>query len=224
MRCWAIKGLKKALFIAIILIQIIPKPSLGGIVNFTLALDQKLPAFQLAGTDGQIHTPERFANQKAVVIFFTCNHCPYVTGSDEITRATCQRFSPQEVSFIAINSNSSETIPEDSFAKMVERMQINNFPWTYLFDETQSVAKSFGALRTPHFFLFDHKRALRYCGRAVDSPRDSTRIKVRDLESALEDLLADRPVRTPLTNPIGCNIKWKGRDPHWMPQEACDLV
>lgn len=191
---------------------------------FTLALDQTLPEFNLAGTDGKIYSPSSFAQWRALVIFFTCNHCPYVVGSDEMTRLTAERFLPQGVAFVAINSNSSATIAEDSFAQMVERMEQHAFPWIYLYDETQAVAKAFGALRTPHFYLFDQKRRLRYCGRAVDSPRDSSRITAFDLERAIEDLLADRPLQCKLTNPIGCNVKWRDRDRHWMPPEACDLI
>ena len=107
---------------------------------------------------------------------------------------------------------------------MVKRMQIEHFPWVYLHDETQDVARAYGALKTPHFYVFTRDRTLVYTGRAVDSPRDPSNISVNDLANALEDHLAGRPVRTPLTNPIGCNIKWEGKDAHWMPAEACDLV
>ena len=107
---------------------------------------------------------------------------------------------------------------------MVERMSIYKFPWTYLYDESQEVARKYGALRTPHFYLFDQNHKLIYCGRGVDSPRDSSKITVNDLENALEEYLAGKSISTPLTNPIGCNVKWEGKDAHWMPPEACDLV
>ena len=96
--------------------------------------------------------------------------------------------------------------------------------WVYLHDESQSVALAYGALRTPHFYVFDSGRKLVYSGRGIDSPRDTSKMKVNDLANALEDHLADRPLRVPLTNPIGCNVKWDGRDAHWMPPDACDLV
>ncbi len=86
------------------------------------------------------------------------------------------------------------------------------------------MARAYGALRTPHFYLFDESRKLIYTGRGVDSPRDAGTITVNDLENALADYLAGRPLRTPLTNPIGCNVKWDGKDAHWMPPEACDLI
>ena len=107
---------------------------------------------------------------------------------------------------------------------MVKRMEEHRFPWTYLVDTTQEVAKAYGALRTPHFFVFNKERKLVYTGRAVDSPREPEKITSYDLENALEELLAGKEITTPLTNPIGCNVKWDGKDPHWMPVEACDLV
>jgi hypothetical protein len=107
---------------------------------------------------------------------------------------------------------------------MVARMKEHSFPWTYLHDESQDVARAYGALRTPHFYVFDATRKLVYTGRGVDSPRDASRITVNDLANALEDVVAGRAPRTPVTNPIGCNVKWDGKDAHWMPAEACDLV
>jgi hypothetical protein len=128
------------------------------------------------------------------------------------------------VAFVGINSNSPNTYPEDSFANMVKRMEEHRFPWHYLYDPTQAIALKYGALRTPHFFVFDESRKLIYTGRAVDSPRDTSKMKINDLEKALEDYLSGRKIATPLTNPLGCNVKWEGRDHHWMPDEACDLI
>ena len=159
-----------------------------------------------------------------LVVFFTCNHCPYVLGSDEVTRRTAERFGKDGVVFVAINSNSPHTHPEDDFDHMVERMKEQQFPWVYLYDRSQDVALAYGALRTPHFYVFDADRKLRYTGRGVDSPKDSEHITVNDLDNALEDIVAGQTVATAVTNPIGCNVKWEGKDAHWMPAEACDLV
>jgi thiol-disulfide isomerase/thioredoxin len=163
-------------------------------------------------------------NSKYLVIFFTCNHCPYVIGSDEVTRKTAERFRPLGVEFAGINSNSKNTYPTDDFPHMVTRMEEYKFPWKYLYDESQEVAFAYGALRTPHFYVFDEERKLVYTGRGVDNPRDVSKMTVNDLERALEELTSGRPVSVPLTNPIGCNVKWDGKDAHWMPPEACDLV
>lgn len=191
---------------------------------FTLELGNSAPAFELPATDGKIYSLDHFKDASALVVFFTCNHCPYVVGSDEVTRKTVEAFAPQGVKFVGINANSANTHPTDSFEHMVKRMDEHQFPWLYLHDATQDVARAYGALRTPHFFVFDEQRKLIYTGRGVDSPKDTSKMTINDLENALQDHLSGRPVTTPLTNPIGCNVKWDGQDAHWMPPEACDLV
>jgi peroxiredoxin len=192
--------------------------------TFTLELEATAPDFFLPATNGRSYRLDDFKDAKVLVIFFTCNHCPYVTGSDETTRQTAKRFEPMGVRFVGINSNSKNTYEEDSFPHMVERMQRHQFPWVYLRDESQEVARAYGALRTPHFYVFDAQRRLVYTGRGVDSPRDASKVTRNDLANALEDHLAGRPIRQPKTNPIGCNVKWDGKDAHWMPADACDLV
>jgi hypothetical protein len=128
------------------------------------------------------------------------------------------------VSFIGINSNSENTYPEDSFAHMEERMKANRYPWVYARDKSQDVARAYGALRTPHFYVFDQARRLIYTGRGVDQPRDTSKMTVNNLQLALDAAVDGKPVSIPVTNPIGCNVKWDGKDAHWMPPEACDLV
>ena len=189
---------------------------------FTLKLGEKAPDFTLEATDGAQYSLKNFESAPLLVIFFTCNHCPYVINSDEFTRKTAQKF--PTIPFVAINSNSPNTYVEDSFDHMVKRMEEHNFPWTYLYDKSQQVALRYGALRTPHFYLFDENRQLIYCGRAINSPRDPSKVTTFDLEKAIEEHLAGKPISTPLTNPIGCNVKWEGKPPHWMPEEACDLT
>ena len=191
---------------------------------FTLQLGKKAPDFTLPATDGKTYQLSDFDDASVLVIFFTCNHCPYVIGSDEVTQQTADKFASQGVKFVGINANSKNTYPEDDFKHMITRMQEHKFPWLYLYDESQDVAKTYGALRTPHFFVFDKARILIYTGRGVDTPRDTSKMTVNDLERALEEHLAGVPVSVPLTNPIGCNVKWDGKDAHWMPVDACDLV
>jgi peroxiredoxin len=191
---------------------------------FTLPLGATAPDFDLPATDGRRYRLADFADDPVLVVFFTCNHCPYVIGSDEVTRATALKYAPRGVRFVGLNANAASTYAEDSFDHMVARMAEHGFPWLYLHDESQQTALAYGALKTPHFFVFDGERDLAYTGRGVDQPRDPSKMTVNDLENALDDLLAGRPVATPLTNPIGCNVKWEGMPAHWMPAEACDLV
>ncbi len=193
-------------------------------MRFTLEPGDKAIIFVLPATNGKSYTLADFYNYKYLVIFFTCNHCPYVTGSDEITRRTAEKYADKDVFFVGINSNSENTYQEDDFKHMVERMEEYHFPWVYLRDKSQQTALAYGALRTPHFYLFDENRTLVYTGRGVDSPRDPSKITVNDLDRALEELTSGRTISVPVTNPIGCNVKWEGRDKHWMPEDACDLV
>ncbi|MCD6596608.1 MAG: redoxin family protein, partial [Bacteroidales bacterium] len=116
------------------------------------------------------------------------------------------------------------TYPEDSFPYMVKRMKQYKFPWVYLYDESQEIAIAYGALRTPHFYVFNENRELIYTGRATNSPRNPEGITVNDLEKALDEYLDGKGIRNQVTNPIGCNVKWEGKDAHWMPPDACDLT
>jgi peroxiredoxin len=191
---------------------------------FTLEMGAKAPDFSLKATDGKTYSLKSFEKAKFLVLFFTCNHCPYVIGSDEITRKSAEKFMPKGCAFVAINSNSKNTYPEDSFENMVKRMQEHHFPWIYLYDATQEVAKAYGALRTPHFFIFDEKRDLIYTGRGIDNPKDPSKMSVNNLDLALQEAVEGNPISIPVTNPIGCNVKWEGQPGSWMPPDACDLI
>lgn len=191
---------------------------------FTLDIGGSAPDFALPATDGKTYSLGDFADAKTLVVFFTCNHCPFVTGSDEITRAAAEKFAGKGVRFVGINSNETEKHPEDDFDHMIARMNEHKFPWVYLRDETQETARAYGALRTPHFYVFNDERKLIYTGRAVDNPRETDKMTVNDLERALSEHTSGGTVSIPLTNPIGCNVKWLNHDSSWMPPEACDLV
>ena len=192
-------------------------------MSFTLQLGQKAPEFNLISTSNEKVSISSF-DSKFLVIFFTCNHCPYVTGSDEVTRQTANKFKDKDVSFVAINSNSANTYQEDSFENMILRMEEYEFPWVYLHDADQEIALKYGALKTPHFYVFNEQRELVYTGRGVDSPLDANKIKINNLELVLDELTSNTLISIPITNPIGCSVKWEGKDSHWMPPEACDLI
>jgi peroxiredoxin len=191
---------------------------------FTIPLGAAAIDFELPATDGRVCTLASFADAAVLVLFFTSNRCPYVVASDELTRATALRFAPHGVQLVAINSNAVAHYAEESFEHMVARMAAHQFPWTYLRDESQAVALAYGALRTPHFYVFDRARTLRYSGRGIDTPKDPARRGSDDLDRALEQLVAGQSIERPLTNPIGCNVKWGGQAATWMPPDACDLV
>ncbi len=193
-------------------------------MSYTLQIGDQAPNFEnLLSTEGKRYGQKDFNNKPLKVIFFTCNHCPYVTGSDELTREVAEEFQDSSV-FIGVNSNSENTYEEDSYQNMIKRMESFRFPWVYLHDETQEMAIDYGALKTPHFFIFDESWKLIYTGRNTDNPRDTSQKTSNDLYIALDQATKDEDISTPVTNPIGCNIKWEGKPAHWMPPEACDLI
>lgn len=194
------------------------------VMPFTLPLGAVAPDFCLPATDGNCYNLADFSSAKALVISFTCNHCPAVIGTNPLTRQSADRFIPMGAAFIGINSNTIVPHHDDSFKHMIRLMETEKYPWVYLRDEAQTAAAAYGALRTPHFFVFDESRQLVYTGRSVDVPYDQSKVTVNDLDNALEELFAGKPISVPLTNPIGCNVKWEGEDQHWMPVDACDLV
>jgi peroxiredoxin len=191
---------------------------------FTLSIGAQAPDFSLSGADGRTYTLGTFAKAKALVVFFTCNHCPYVVGSEQRIKALHDEFHPRGVDWIGINSNQTDDYPTDSFEHMKLRVKEVGLRYPYVRDESQQVALAYGALRTPHFYVFDERRRLRYTGRLDDNPRDASKATTHELRDALEAILAGRNPAVEATNPIGCNVKWKGKDAHWMPPEACDLV
>lgn len=191
---------------------------------FTLQLGQTAPDFHLPGVDDKIYSLRDFANAPILIVVFSCNHCPYVVGSEDRVRKLVAHYALCSVRMIAINSNEAENHPNDSFEHMKQRAREKQLNFPYVWDESQEVACAYGALRTPHFYVFDQQRRLRYTGRMDDNPRNPGQEKTRELRDALDALLAGKKPPVPLTNPIGCNVKWKGQENHWMPPEACDLV
>ncbi len=191
---------------------------------FTLELGHKAPDFSLPGVDGKTWSLSDFDQAKLLIVVFSCNHCPFVIGSEDRMNELYQKYQPKGVEMIAINSNEQENHPTDSFDHMVERAKEKGFQFPYVRDASQEVAKAYGALRTPHFYVFDAERKLRYTGRMDDNPRNPGQETTHELADALDALLEGKEPPVALTNPIGCNVKWKDQDAHWMPPEACDLV
>jgi len=191
---------------------------------FTLQLGESAPDFKLPGVDGHDYCLADFADNKILIVVFSCNHCPYVVGSEDRMNALWADYAPKGVAMIAINSNETENHPADSFEHMVQRAGEKGFGFPCVRDESQNAALSYGALRTPHYFVFDADRKLRYTGRMDDNPREEGRETTHELRDALDALLAGDDPAIPATNPIGCNVKWKGQAEHWMPPDSCDLV
>ncbi len=175
----------------------------------TLKIGAAAPDFKLHAADGSARTLASFAGAKALVISFTCNHCPYAQAYEDRFIALAREFAPQGIAFAAVSPNDAKTYPADSFENMKLRAAEKKFPFPYLYDERQSMARAYGAVCTPHIFLFDVARKLAYEGRIDDNWKDPSGVKSRDLRAAIEAVLAGTPVPTPQTNPMGCSIKWK---------------
>lgn len=174
----------------------------------SLALGDLAPDFSLPGTDGATHSLSQYADKPALVVIFSCNHCPYVQAYEGRMVALQQAFGERGAQLICINSNETAHYPEDSFDNMVTRAREQLFNFPYLRDETQEVARAYGAERTPHIFAFDAARRLAYTGAIDDNWKEPTAVTRHHLREALEDLLAGRPVAEPSTHAIGCSVKW----------------
>ncbi|MBI2126331.1 MAG: thioredoxin family protein [Thaumarchaeota archaeon] len=173
----------------------------------TLELGTEAPEFNdLLGVDGKKYSLKDF-DKPILAVIFSCNHCPYVQAYEERMISIARDYAPKGVQIVAINSNDAKTYPEDDYKYMVERAKNKGFNFPYLRDEEQSVATAYGAVCTPHVFVFDKERKLRYQGR-IDDNRDAKSVSSHDLRNALDDLLTGREVRVPRTRPFGCSIKW----------------
>lgn len=174
-----------------------------------LALESKVIPFSLPGTDGKTHSPDHYRQAKVLGVVFTCNHCPYAKAWEDRLIALQRDFSKSGVQLLLINSNDPVKFPADSFENMKLRSKEKAYPSPYLFDESQEVARAYGATRTPEIFLFDTDRVLRYHGAPDDNFDDPAAVTRPYLRDAIEALIAGRRPDTTDTKPVGCTIKWK---------------
>ena len=146
--------------------------------------------------------------QNGAVVVFTCNHCPYVVGSEPRIEAMAERARSEGLGFAGINSNDPVNYQSDSWDNMVKRAT-RGMGYSYLHDDTQDTARAYGAERTPEFYLIDSSGSVVYRGRLDDSPRDPSHTTSSDLANAMDDLAAGRSVSVSRTDSIGCSVKWK---------------
>ena len=173
-----------------------------------MAVESLIP-FHLPGVDGKDYSPDNFADKEVLVIIFSCNHCPYVQAWEDRMIQIQRDYADKGVQLIAISANDPEQYPDDSFPKMKERAQEKGFNFPYLFDETQEVARAYGAERTPEVFVFDRDRRLRYHGAIDDNYEDPNAVQRHYLREALDAILAGKDPEITETPPVGCTIKWK---------------
>jgi thiol-disulfide isomerase/thioredoxin len=168
-----------------------------------------MPQWSLPGVDGKTYSSRELQFGNPTVIMFLCNHCPYVKAVEDRILKLAEGFGPQGVNFFAICSNDAADYPEDSFEKIKETWKTKKYSFPYLYDDSQSVAKSFGAVCTPDFFLYDRNSKLSYRGRLDDSWKDQSLVRQQSLHIALGDLIQDRALSVLEQPSMGCSIKWK---------------
>lgn len=168
----------------------------------------KAPRFSLKGTDGKTHAFDDMKGTKATAVVFTCNACPFAKAYEDRLITLARQYADRGVRFIAINANDPKIVPQDGFDEMVTRAKEKSLPYPYLLDDTQEIAKAYGAQVTPHVFLFDSEGIIRYRGRVDDSAKEAE-VKSSDLKNALEAVLAGKPVPEPATKAFGCGVKWR---------------
>lgn len=174
----------------------------------TLTLATEAPPFDLPGVDGSNHSLDDYADAPVLAVVWSCNHCPYVLAWEDRMSAIQRDYAERGFHLVAINSNDAESHPADSFEGMKEHASEKGFPFPYLHDEDQSIARMYGPERTPEVFLFDAGRRLVYHG-AIDDSRDEDAVSENYLRDAIDAVLDGRDPEQSDTPPVGCSIKWR---------------
>lgn len=177
--------------------------------RFRLHPGDPAPPFSLPGVDGKAWKLEDFADARLLAVMFWCNHCPYVQAWEGRAIELARQYGPKGVRFVAINANDDRAYPDDRFELMEARARAKGYPFPYLRDDAQAVARAYGALVTPHVLVFDAGRHLVYQGRIDDNHDHPEAVRHRYLADALDAALAGRPVGTPERSVLGCSVKWR---------------
>lgn len=215
-----------ALFIGAVLFCLLifsGKPATDDAV--TLSIGDRAPDFKLPGTDGKIYSLASFAKAKILLVVFTCNHCPTAQAYEDRIIALTNDYKNKGVQVIAISPNDAKAVRldelgysdmGDSFEEMKLRYKIKKYNFPYLYDgKTQSTAKAYGPIATPHVFIFDAQRKLRFQGRIDDMENPSKLPAVQDTRAALDQLLAGKEVTNATTKVFGCSVKWTSKE-NWL--------
>ncbi len=173
-----------------------------------LAIGERAPDFaDLLGADGEHYSLSSFEDKQLLVVIFSGNGCPTVKAFEDRMITLQEAYAQRGVQLAAINSNNPYMSPADTYPEMVKRAKEKGFNFPYLKDEDAQVAKGYGAICTPHAFVLDEGRKLRYRGR-IDDSRDSAKVTNRHVADAVDNLLAHKPLKVAETTPFGCSIVW----------------
>ncbi|MFN0174450.1 MAG: thioredoxin family protein [Saprospiraceae bacterium] len=192
------------LLIAAVTMSFSPENTGGGYKIGDTAQD-----FNLKNVNGKNVSLAGIKNAKGYIVIFTCNHCPYAKAYEQRIIELHEKYAPLGFSVVAINSNDKDVQPADSYDNMKKLAKQKKYPFPYLYDETQEVAKAFGATRTPHVYVLDENRVVRYIGAIDDNSEDPSMAKEKYVGGAVDALLAKQEVAVKETKAIGCGIKWK---------------
>jgi peroxiredoxin len=177
--------------------------------DFRLHPGDLAPPFELPGTDGRTYRLDDFRDARLFGMVFWCNHCPYVRAWEGRMIDLGRRYERRGVRFVLVNANDAHNYPEDGFDRMAEKARELHYPFPYLRDESQTVARAYGALVTPHPMLFGPDRRLLYQGRIDESHDHPEAVRDRSLEAALDSGLAGRPIERSELPVRGCSVKWR---------------
>jgi len=182
-----------------------------------IPLGFKAPNFRLPDTiSGNTISFSDIQGEKGTVVIFICNHCPYVIHVIHQIVKIAEEYLPKGIGFVAISSNDVENYPQDSPEKMKEHAALWHFPFPYLYDETQDIAKAYQAACTPDYSVFDENKLCVYRGQLDDSrPNNDKAINGKDLRKTLDHLLSGKAISKKQKPSTGCNIKWKSQNIIW---------
>lgn len=198
--------LATVLFLLLTGISVLAQPVKG------YSLGDAVADFKLKNIDGLPISLSNYRDRKGLIVVFTSNHCPFSKVYEERLMMIDRKFAGQGYPVLAVMANDPEAYTEDSFENMQDRARVKNYPYSYAMDEAQSMARAFGAIRLPEVYILKQNAGqfiLEYKGAVDDNPQDAGSVQRRYIDEAVSSLLADRPVQSPITKPIGCGIKWK---------------
>ena len=176
------------------------------------AVGDKATDFKLKNIDDKTFSLADKKDAKGFIVVFTCNHCPYAVKYEDRIVALNNKYAKLGYPVIAINPNDATAYPDDNLANMKKRAKEKSFTFPYLVDDTQSIAKAYGATKTPHVFILKKENAdliVKYIGAIDDNTDDASAVTVKYVEQAVDELLANKPVAITSTKAIGCGVKWK---------------
>ncbi|HKR03842.1 MAG TPA: thioredoxin family protein [Bacteroidia bacterium] len=176
------------------------------------SVGDKAADFKLKNVDGKMVSLADYKEAKGFIVIFTCNHCPFAQAYEQRIIDLHNKYASQGFPVLAVNPNDKNVEPDDSYENMISRAKEKNYPFPYLYDETQEQARAYGATRTPHVFVLGKKGTdfvVQYIGAIDDNTDDPSAVKTKYVENAVEELLTGKKVSNNFTKAIGCTIKWR---------------